>query len=313
MMKAIRLVAEQGPHRITFQEDAPLPVLHPGDALVRVLATGTTRNELDWWPTTHDQQGKSRLPSVPGHELCGIVESVNHGVTIVAPGDAVYGLTSFFRDGCAAEFVAVQATDLAPKPQRLTPVETAAVPLSGLTAWHAFFDHAQLQSGQRVLIHGGAGGVGTFAVQLARWKGAHVIATTGADSLELVRSLGAHEVIDYKAADFSTLVKDVDVVLDCVGGATQDKSWGVLKRGGVLVTIAGESVEQPDPAQGVKGIFFIVTPNREQLVSLAALLDQGQVKPVINNTLPLAQAEQAFEMGYQGGKQGKVVLEVAPE
>ena len=308
-MKAIRLHHRGGPEQLVYEE-APMPVLQPGDALVKVLASSTTRNELDWGPTYTDQQGNSRLPTIPGHELCGIVEALAPGVRDVAVGDAVYGLTSFFRDGTAAEYIAVQAVVLAPKPVNLDPVQAAAVPLSALTAWQALFEHARLLPGQKLLVHGAAGGVGTFAVQIGRWHGVRVIATADGESLDMVRGLGADQAIDYRTQQFDELVSEVDVVLDTVGGETQDRSWKVLKKGGTLVSIAGESIQQPDPKYGVKGIFFIVKPDRMQLIEIGSLIDQGFIKPVIAAVLPLQQARQAFEQALGHGKPGKIVLKV---
>ena len=321
-MKAIRLHAPGGPEQVVF-EDAPMPTLQPGDALVRVLASGTTRNELDWGPTYTDEHGRSRTPSIPGHELCGIVEALapdvaannaagNTGsaVTDITPGAPVYALTSFFRDGTAAEYIAVSAADLAPKPTTLDAIQAASVPLSGLTAWQALFDHAHLKKGQRILIHGGAGGVGTFAIQLARFIGAHVITTAHPRNIELVKSLGADEVIDYTKQRFEDHAADLDVVLDSLGGDTQQHSWRLLKRGGVLVSIAGESIEQPAPELGVRGVFFIVKSNRGQLIELGKLIDKGHVKTVVSTVLPLEQAKKAFEMAFTAGKFGKIVLQV---
>jgi NADPH:quinone reductase-like Zn-dependent oxidoreductase len=227
-----------------------MPILQPGDALVRVLASGTTRNELDWGPTYTDEKGNSRTPAIPGHELCGIVEKVAPDVKDVAPGDAVYALTSFFRDGTAAEYIAVSAADLAPKPKTIDAIQAASVPLSGLTAWQALVTHAQLKKGQRILIHGGAGGVGIFAIQIARHLGAYII------------------------------------------------------------TISGESLEQPAPNLGVRGIFFIVKANREQLIILGDLIDKGVIKTDVSTILPLEQAKKAFEMAFTAGKHGKIVLQV---
>ncbi|HVU99477.1 MAG TPA: NADP-dependent oxidoreductase [Puia sp.] len=315
-MKAIRLHAPGGPEQVVF-EDAPMPTLQPGDALVRVLASGTTRNELDWGPTYTDEHGNSRTPSIPGHELCGIIEAfapdvaANPDVVNLTPGAPVYALTSFFRNGTAAEYIAVSAADLAPKPTTLDAIQAASVPLSGLTAWQALFDHAHLKKGQRILIHGGAGGVGTFAIQLARFIGAHVITTAHPRNIELVKSLGADEVIDYTKQRFEDHAADLDVVLDSLGGDTQQHSWPLLKRGGVLVSIAGESIEQPAPELGVRGVFFIVKSNRGQLVELGKLIDKGHVKAVVGTVLPLEQAKKAFEMAFTAGKFGKIVLQVS--
>ena len=308
-MKAIRLHARGGPGQVVYEE-APQPHLGEGDALVRVLACSITRGELGWDPTYIDEKGNSRTPTIPGHEVCGIVEAVGHGVQSVVKGDTVYGLTSFFRNGAAAEYVAVAAADLAPKPKTLDPVNAASVPLSALTAWQALFDHAGLQPGQKVLIHGAAGGVGIFAIQFAHWRGARVIATASADNVEMLKKFGAEKVIDYKTQAFEKEVSDVDVVLDAIGGDTQQRSWQVLKKGGVLVSIAGESIEQPSPDLGLKGIFFIVRPNRQQLIDIGQLIDGGLVRTIIAGVFPLAEAGRAFEMLSEPGKAGKIVLRV---
>ncbi|MBO9204833.1 MULTISPECIES: NADP-dependent oxidoreductase [Niastella] len=309
-MKAIRLHAKGGVEQIVYEE-APVPGLSEGDALVRVLASGITTNELNWGPTYVDEKGNSRLPTIPGHELCGIVENVSPGATGVAVGDHVYALTSFFRNGTAAEYVAVEARNLAPKPLTLNAVQAATLPLAALTAWQALFEHGGLLPGQKVLIHGAAGGVGSIAVQIARWRGATVIATTDAESVDLVKSLGAHQVINYKSERFEKVISDVDLVLDSIGGDTQDRSWQVLKRGGTLVSIAGESIKQPPATLGVRGIFFIVKSNRLQLMEIALLIDRGHIRPVVGAVIPLADARKAFEMIFQSGKKGKIVLQVS--
>ncbi|HLX67982.1 MAG TPA: NADP-dependent oxidoreductase, partial [Puia sp.] len=263
-MKAIRLHERGGADKLIWEE-APMPVLRPGDALVKVLASGLTRNELNWGPTYTDEHGNSRLPTIPGHELCGIVTAVALGVAEVTVGEEVYGLTSFFRDGTAAEYVAVRAADLARKPQTLNPYEAAAVPLAGLTAWQALFDHAGLAAGQRILIHGAAGGVGSLAIQLAKWKGAEVIAATAADNLSLVLDLGANQAVDYWAGPFEKQMEPVNVILDTIGGDIQRNSWSILKPGGILVTIAGEGISVPADVKDRKGIFFIVKPDTQEL------------------------------------------------
>lgn len=195
-MKAARLHRRDGAEGIVY-EDAPRPDPGEGDALVRVHAAGITPTELTWSTTWTTRDGKDRVPVVPSHEVSGVVEALRDGVREVQVGDAVYALLDFWRDGAAAEYVAGRAADLAPKPRSIDHAHAAAIPLSGLTAWQALFDHAGLSRGQRVLIHGGAGGVGTFAVQLAHWCGAHVTTTASADSAEFLRQLGADEVIDY--------------------------------------------------------------------------------------------------------------------
>src|SRR5262245_2067074 len=212
-MKAIRLHKQGGPEGLVY-EDAPMPEIGAGDALVRVHATGITPAELTWPETYRNCDGTERLPAIPGHEVSGVVESVADGVEVVAPGAEVYALTSFCRNGAAAEYVAVHAASLAPKPKTLNHAQAAAVPPSALTVWQSFFDHARLASGQRVLIHGAAGGVGAFAVQIARWRGAYVIGTASAENHDFLLSLGANEVIDYRQTRFEDAVHDVDIVLD---------------------------------------------------------------------------------------------------
>src|SRR5215471_14353803 len=308
-MKAVRLHRQGGPEQLVY-EDAPEPELGAGDALIRVLATGITPAELTWAETYRNCDGSERLPAIPGHEVSGVVESVADGVSDVSIGDEVYALTSFCRDGAAAEYVAVHAADLAPKPKTLTHVQAAAVPLSALTVWQAFFEHAQLAPGQRVLIHGAAGGVGAFAVQTARWHGAYVIGTASAENRNFLLDLGANEVIDYQHVRFEEAVRDVDVVLDTIGDGTRERSWQVLKPGGILVSLPEPIPKGEAEAHGQRGVFFIVRPDREQLGRLATLIDSGAVRPVIAQTVPLAEAREAFERGVAGHTRGKLVLAV---
>ena len=311
-MKAVRLRKVGGPEQLVY-EDAPKPQLGSGDALIRVHATGITPAELTWAETYRNCDGSERLPAIPGHEVSGVVDSVAHGVTDVSIGDAVYALTSFCRDGAAAEYVAVRAADLAPKPQTLNFVQAAAVPLSALTVWQAFFDHARLAPGQRVLIHGAAGGVGGFAVQIARWHGAYAIGTASAENRDFLLGLGANEVIDYQHVQFEEAVHDVNVVLDTIGGGTRERSWEVLKPGGILVSLP-EPIPESEAAahdkRSRRGVFFVVRPDREQLGQIARLIDSGAVHPVIAHTVPLADAREAFERGVAGHTRGKLVLAV---
>ena len=308
-MKAIRLHRKGGPEQLVY-EDAPMPKPGIGDAIIRVRATGITPAELTWDETYQNCDGSERLPAIPGHEVSGVVEKVADGVSDVSIGDEVYALTSFCRDGSAAEYVAVRAADLSPKPQTLTHTQAAAVPLAALTVWQALFDHAKLVSGQRVLIHGAAGGVGTFAVQFAHWSGAYVIGTASAQNRDFVLSLGANEVIDYEQVPFEQAVHDVDVILDTIGGETRKRSWQVLKPTGILVSLPGPITESESETLGRRGVFFIVEPNREQLGKIAALIDSGAINPVIAATIPLARAREAFERGAAGRPPGKPVLQV---
>ena len=226
-------------------------------------------------------------------------------------GEDVYGLASFYRDGSAAEFIAIRADDLAAKPKTLDHVHAAAVPLAALTAWQALFSHAMLARGQRVLIHGGAGGVGSFAVQMANWAGATVITTAAADNHDFVRQLGAQEVIDYAKVHFEDEVSDVDVVLDTIGGSTLQRSYGVLRQGGTLVSIVEPPSAEKAKAQGIKGEFFIVEPNRTQLEEIGRLIDTGRLRAFVDSVRPIEQARQAFEQGLKGHSRGKIVLRIA--
>jgi NADPH:quinone reductase-like Zn-dependent oxidoreductase len=306
-MKAIRIHRRGGPEVLVY-EDAPIPALQPSDALVRVHAAGISPAEFTWhiWETP---DGRSRFPFIPSHEVSGVVAAVAPDVRDVEIGEAVYGLTDFFRDGGAAEYVAVRATELAPKPRSLDHASAAATPLSALTAWQALFDHARLTPGQRVLIHGAAGGVGSFAVQLARWRGAHVIGTASAPNVDFVRQLGADDVIDYRATPFDTVARDVDVVLDTVGGTITERSWSVLRQNGLLVTI----VRQPSDwtaHRAAKGLFFLVEPRRTQLNELSRLIDAGIIRPIVEAVLPLDRAREAYERGIKDHPRGKLVLAV---
>jgi len=283
----------------------------PGDALVRVYASAITKDELTWDPTYQTANGEPRTPSIPGHEFSGVVEELAPDTEIAKVGEEVYGLASFYRDGSAAEFIAIHADDLAAKPKTLDHVHAAAVPLAALTAWQALFSHAMLTRGQRVLIHGGAGGVGSFAVQMANWAGATVITTAAADNHDFVRQLGAQEVIDYAKVHFEDEVSDVDVVLDTIGGSTLQRSYGVLRRGGTLVSIVEPPSAEKAKAQGIKGEFFIVEPNRNQLEEIGRLIDTGRLRAFVDSVRPIAQGRQAFEQGLKGHSRGKIVLQIA--
>jgi NADPH:quinone reductase-like Zn-dependent oxidoreductase len=287
-----------------------MPQVGPGDVLVRVHATGITPAELTWDETYQNADGTPRIPGTIGHEVSGVVEGLAPDVSAFRLGDEVYGLADFPRDGAAAEFAAVQAANLALKPRSLSHTQAASLPLSALTVWQALFQHAQLAAGQSVLIHGGAGGVGSLAVQLARWRNARVIATVSARDIALVRGLGADEVIDRRASRFEETLRDIDVVLDTVGGETRERSWRVLRKGGMLVTLVSPIPPGVPEQHGVRGLFFIVSGNREQLDRISALVDAGKLKPILAEVLPLARAREAFEHAAAGHAPGKIVLEV---
>ena len=308
-MKAVRAHTRGGPETLVY-EDAPLPHLALGDALVRVHAAAITPTEFTWNSTWTSSDGKDRRPIVPSYEVSGIVENVAADVSDLKVAEDVYGLLNFWRDGAAAEYVAVRAADMAPKPKSLDHVHAATVPLSGLTAWQALFEHAHLSARDRVLIHGAAGGVGTFAVQFAHWRGAHVIGTSSQGKAAFLRELGADEVLDYNSVRFENKVRDVDVVVDTVGGDTLERSWGILRRGGVLVTVVGDAPEEKSDKYGVRGVSFLVQPSRIQLDKISELIDAGTIRPIIDTVFPLPRAREAYERGLQGHNRGKMVLQV---
>jgi NADPH:quinone reductase-like Zn-dependent oxidoreductase len=310
-MKAIR-IHERGGLKQLIYEDAPKPVPRRGDALVEVLAAGITPTELSWLSAYTTRDGCDRLPAIPGHEFSGIVAVSDGASKDVERGEAVYALSDFWRDGSDAEFIAVAASDLAPKPQTLDFTQAAAVPLSALTAWQALFDYGKLAAEQTVLIHGAAGGVGSFAVQIAHWRGAYVIGTASSANLAFIRELGANEAIDYTTVRFEDVVRNIDLVLDTVGGDTLERSWSMVRRGGILVTTVGDISEAKAVEYGVRGIFFIVKPSGQQLRTIGRLIDDGYVRPIVSAVFPLAEARQAFDRGAGGHNRGKIVLAVRP-
>lgn len=310
-MRALHAYAQHDPSRLVV-EDVPLPTLEPGDVLVRVYASGVSPGELDWNGTWLRHDGTRRTPPiVPGHEVAGVVVTVGPATAGFAVGDEVFGVIDFRRDGADAGFVAVRADELLPKPATATHAEAAAVPLSALTAWQALFDQGDLARGQHVLIHGGAGGVGSFAVQLARWRGARVAATSSARDAELVRGLGANEVIDYRTQRFEDMVADLDLVFDTVGGDTWERSWDVLGPRGRLVSIAVPRPPERKSEGGRRAIWFIVKQDREQLRRISALIEAGQLRPIVSAELPLAQGHEAYGPAAHRAGPGKVVLLVA--
>lgn len=280
-------------------EDAPDPHAGPGELLVRVHAAGVTPSELLWSPTSTTATGAPRpLPVTLAHEFSGVVAAVGTGVDTAGPGDAVYGMNDWFADGACAELCVAKATEVARKPARLDHEHASVVPISGLTAWQGLFEHGRLAAGERVLVHGGAGAVGNFAVQLAHWRGAHVTTTVSARNVGFVRELGADVVIDYGTTRFENVVRHADVVFDTVGGDTLARSKAVLAPGGRLVTVAAGE----EPSHDVKSAFFLVRADASQLAEIGRLLDAGTIRAVVDAVFPLAQAAQAFAHRTQHGK-----------
>lgn len=308
-MKAIRIHGRGGPDHLVYDE-VPEPHPGPGEVLVRVAASGIIVNELTWDETYQTETGEPRPLPIPGRDLSGVVAEVGADVTDVTVGDAVYAMLAYGRDGAEAEYTIVRPSELASKPRTLDDVQAAAVPLSALTAWQALFIHAKLSKGQRVLIHGGAGGVGTYAVQFAHWAGAHVLATASASNADFLRDLGADLVIDYATTRFEDVAHDLDVVFDLVGGDTLKRSWQVVREGGVLVSVVSPPPTEQAPRPGVRFAWFIVEPSGEQLRQIGGLLDAGQVRPIVDQVFPLTEARQAYDAGRQGHPRGKIVLTI---
>jgi len=244
--------------------EMPRPEPGPDEVLIHVHATGVTPTELVWYTTTHTEEGAARTGAVPGHEFSGTVAALGANVRTFEVGDEVYGMNDWFAAGATAEFCVTLPRNIAKKPATLNYEAAATVPIASLTAWQGLLEKARLQPGERVLVQGGAGAVGLFAVQLAHLGGAYVIATVAGRDIEFVKQLGADEAIDYAGTPFEGLGQEVDVVFDSVGGDTLERSWSVLKSGGRMVTIAADSEAATD--QRVKDAFFIVEPNQKQLV-----------------------------------------------
>ena len=284
-------------------------VAHPhaaeNDVIVEVRAAGFTPGELDWPSTWTDRAGRDRAPSVPGHELSGVVTELGYGTTGLTVGQRVFGLTDWARNGTLAQYTAVEARNLAPLPADVDHVTAAALPISGLTAYQALFDHAHLTVGQTVLIHGAAGGVGSLAVQLAREAGARVIGTGRAADRQTAHDLGADEFVDLGAEKLEE-VGEVDVVLDVIGGEILERSAAVVRPGGTLVTIAEPVTVHP---RGGRGVFFVVEPDRARLADLAQRVLDGRLKPVVGAVRPLAEAAAAFAPGKR--VHGKTIIRVA--
>ncbi|WP_432870059.1 NADP-dependent oxidoreductase [Microbispora rosea] len=285
--------------------DMPYPHAAENDVIVRVHAAGFTPGELDWTATWSDRAGRDRTPSIPGHELSGVVVELGYGTTGLTVGQRVFGLTDWARDGSLAEYAAVEARNLAPLAADIDHSVAAALPISGLTAWQGLFDHAHLTTGQTVLIHGAAGGVGSIAVQLARETGAHVIGTGRADDRDVALGLGARTFLDLDADDLRH-VGEVDVVFDVIGGDILERSTELVRPGGTLVTIAMPPTVQPKDGRAV---FFVVEPDRARLADLAQRVRAGRLTPVVGDVRPLAETASAF--GRHRRTPGKTIIQVA--
>ncbi|MFD4786118.1 NADP-dependent oxidoreductase [Streptomyces sp. NPDC058459] len=287
--------------------ELPHPHAAENDVIVKVHAAGFTPGELAWPGTWTDRAGRDRTPSVPGHELSGVVAELGYGTTGLTVGQRVFGLTDWTRDGSLAQYTAVEARNLAPLPADVDHMTAAALPISGLTAYQALFDHAHLLTGQSVLIHGAAGGVGSLAVQLAREAGARVIGTGRTGDRDTALGLGAHAFLDLQA-DRLEDVGEVDVVFDVIGGDVLERSAALVRPGGSLVTIAEPVTVRPRDGRAV---FFVVEPDRVRLADLAQRSRDGRLKPVIGAVRSLADAVSAFSPGKR--TPGRTIIRVTEE
>ena len=290
---------------LSSSNEPPLP--GPGELLIRVHASGVTPSELLWYPTTHTESGMPRRNAIPGHEFSGIVEAAGDGADF-SPGDEVFGMNDWFADGATAELCVTPSSMVIAKPSRLSHAEAATVPIGALTARQGLFDRAQLQPGERVLIHGGSGAVGVFAVQLAAQRGAEVLTTASGRNRDVLLQLGARQVIDYHTERFEDLASSVDVVFDTVGGETLRRSWDLLGPHGRLVTIAAQSESTTD--QRTRDAFLLVKADQGQLREIASQLEAGQLRPFVNGIVSFDQAGIAYTRREPQRGCGKTVVQV---
>ena len=308
-MKAIRIHEFGGPEVLKY-EDAPRPIPEADEVLIKVFATGV--NPIDWKIREGHSKGRfpTKLPLIPGWDVSGEIEEVGSDIKNFRKGDEVYSRPDPTKNGTYAEYVVVKANLVNLKPKSIDHDKAAAVPLAGLTAWQGLFDHGQLQTGQKVLIHAASGGVGTFAVQFAKWKGAYVIGTASGKNIDFVKQLGADEVIDYKKEKFEDKLKDVDLVIDLIGGDTQKRSLQVLKNGGRLITTVQPENQEEAKLKNIHIEGFMAQSYPEELEQIAQLIDSGKVMPVIAKVMPLEQAAEAQKLSQEGHIKGKIVLKV---
>jgi len=309
-MKAVRM-HDYGDAGVLQVDEVPRPEASSGQVVIRVQAAGV--NPVDW----KTREGMLRkwginldLPYALGLEVAGTIASVGDGAERFTPGDAVYAFLPLRTGGGYAEYVAVNESFVAAKPKSIDAVHAAGVPLAATTAWQALVDAAKIHAGQTVLIHAGAGGVGHFAVQIAKARGARVITTASKRNHEFLRGLGADQVIDYHKQRFEDVVHNVDVVLDAVGGDTLERSYQVVKPGGVLLSITGQVDQKKLSQHSIKGQFVSASPNAEDLEEIAQLIDAGKIKPYVSKTFALEDVAKAHAQSETGHTRGKIVLEI---
>jgi NADPH:quinone reductase-like Zn-dependent oxidoreductase len=308
-MKAVRIHEYGAPDTLRF-EDAPCPEPHAGEALIRVEATSVNPFDCAMRAGYVRSYFELPMPYIPGLDVAGVIEGLGEGVSGFKTGDRVFARGGLMRDGTNAELAVVPDSDMALMPASLDPIHAAALPHVCLTAWQALFELAQLGAGQTVLIHGAGGGVGHVAAQLAKERGATVIGTTSRNS-DLLLEMSCDSIVDYTAEPFEAAAKDVDVVLDTVGGETQERSWSVLKPGGILVSL----IQQPSPeaaaAHGVRqAMVYSAPPIGPTLAEVARLVEAGKLRPIVSEVMPLSDIRRAHEMIEARHTRGKIVLQV---
>jgi NADPH:quinone reductase-like Zn-dependent oxidoreductase len=319
MMKAV-VAHEYGAPQVLKFEEVPRPEPNEDEALVRVIASSVNPADPLTLSGKYAREFGTHLPLIPGYDIAGVIEKTGTNVTKLKVGDAVYGYPTF--GGGWADYVTVKEWEVAAKPKSLNFVEAAAVPMGALTAWQALVDVAKLQPGQTVLIHGGSGGVGSFAIQIAKARGARVIATASTTNQDLLKQLGADVAVDYTKTKFEDVAKDVDVVLDPVGKETlarsydvvkKARSYDVVKKGGIVMSL----VARPDPAElekrGIRGTGISAHPDADDLTEIAHLIDTGKIKPIVTQILPLREAIAAQQQAATHHTRGKVVLRIADD
>jgi NADPH:quinone reductase-like Zn-dependent oxidoreductase len=310
MMKAV-VAHEYGAPEVLKFEEVQRPEPNEDEALVRVVASSVNPADPLTLSGKYAREFGTHLPLIPGYDIAGVVEKTGASVTKLKVGEAVYGYPTF--GGAWADYVTVKESEVAAKPKSLNFVESAAVPMGALTAWQSLVDVAKLQAGQTVLIHGGSGGVGSFAIQIAKARGAHVIATASTANQDLLKQLGADVAVDYTKTKFEDVAKNVDVVLDPVGKETLARSYGVVKKGGIVMSL----VARPDPVElkkhEIHGAGISSHPDAEDLAEIAQLIDAGKIKPMVTQVLPLSEAIAAQQKAATHHTRGKVVLRIADD
>jgi NADPH:quinone reductase-like Zn-dependent oxidoreductase len=310
-MKAI-VIHEYGGPEVLKYEDVPRPEPKDDQLLVRVIAAGV--NPVDGMIRSGMFASEKRVfPIILGGDIAGVVEKVGSKITKFKAGDPVFAYVSLDNSGGYAEYALVTEREAAPKPKSLTYVEAAAVPIVAMTAWQALIDTAKLKWGQTVLIHGGSGGVGSFAIQIAKARGANVIATASTANQDLLKQLGTDVAIDYTKQKFEDIAKDVDVVLDSIGKDTLARSYGVVKKGGIIVSLVARPNQAELAKHGIRGVALNVEPDSKELAEIGKLIDEKKIRVIVSQTFPLSEARQAQEQVATGHTRGKIVLKVADE